>query len=140
MTAQPFKITLPGRLENLETIGDFIARSAQALGLDKDQTYQAQLAVDEACANVIQHGSLPDTEGSISLECCRQGDACVFTLRDQGQAFDPTTVPPPNLQADLHRRKPGGLGIYLMRKLMDKVSYRTEQGTNILTLTKKLKP
>jgi anti-sigma regulatory factor (Ser/Thr protein kinase) len=134
-----FKITVPRRLDSLEKVGEFVTRSGQALGLDKDQSYQAQLAVDEACANVIEHGAAPAPGETLAVECHREGDSCVFTLRDQGQTFDPTKAPAPNLSAELRRRKTGGLGIFLMRKLMDQVSYRTEQGTNVLVMIKRLR-
>lgn len=134
-----FRLTLPGRLENLADIGEFVTKSGQALGMDEDEAYQAQLAVDEACTNAIQHGTSPGTQAPICVECMRQDDSCVFVLRDEGRPFDPTKVALPDVKANARRRKAGGLGLYLMHKLMDKVTYRTEQGTNVLTMTKRLR-
>jgi serine/threonine-protein kinase RsbW len=66
-----------------------------------------------------------------------RGNEIVITMRDQGRTFNPTTVKEPNLKADLSERQIGGLGVYLMRKLMDSVHYESSKSGNLLTMTKR---
>jgi serine/threonine-protein kinase RsbW len=80
------------------------------------------MAVDEACTNIIKY-AYSEEGGVITLTCELQGNDFVVIIRDRGKPFDPSSVPPPDLEADLDERKIGGLGIYLMGKLMDDVSY-----------------
>jgi anti-sigma regulatory factor (Ser/Thr protein kinase) len=134
------RITLPERLESLPALSDFVADACQTLGIDAESAYTVQLAVEEACANLIQHGgssSQPDPPG-IAVDLCRDGQHCTVTLRDRGKPFDPTSLPPPDLSPRLRKRRPGGLGVYLIRRLMDQVSYSAEDGVNTLTMVKRL--
>jgi serine/threonine-protein kinase RsbW len=133
-------ITLPGQLESLPAFSDFVADASHALGIDSDSAYKLQLAVEEACVNVIRHGvgGIQAGELNIALDVRRDGQTCTVTLRDRGSAFDPTSLPPPDLRANLRRRRPGGLGIFLMRQLMDEVSYTSSNGVNTLTIVKRL--
>jgi anti-sigma regulatory factor (Ser/Thr protein kinase) len=66
-----------------------------------------------------------------------QGDVITIVMIDHGESFDPSTVPLPDLKADLSERKIGGLGIFLMRKLMDEVHYEVQKNGNVLTMTKR---
>jgi anti-sigma regulatory factor (Ser/Thr protein kinase) len=109
------------RLENLSLIADFISRSMSQLGIEAG-VFEVQTAVDEACTNIMKY-AYSEAGGEITITCEIQGNDLVVTIRDRGKPFDPASVPQPDLEADLGRRKIGGLGIYLMRKLMDDVSY-----------------
>jgi anti-sigma regulatory factor (Ser/Thr protein kinase) len=109
------------RLESLSLIADFISRSMSQLGI-KAGVFEVQTAVDEACTNIMKY-AYSEAGGVITITCEMQGTDLVVTIRDMGKPFDPASVPQPDLEADLDRRKIGGLGIYLMRKLMDDVSY-----------------
>ena len=109
------------RLENLLVIAEFISRSMSQLGIEEG-VFEVQTAVDEACTNIIKHAY--SAEGGVITVTCEMGDSdFIVTIRDKGKPFDPSSVPPPDLDGDLDKRKIGGLGIYLMRKLMDDVSY-----------------
>ena len=101
---------------------------------DKD-VYNIQLATDEAASNIIEHAYEGVSDGVIDLSCGMQGDAIKIILVDHGEAFDPSEIPMPNLKADLSDRKIGGLGIYLMRRLMDEVHYDSQPKKNSNTLT-----
>jgi anti-sigma regulatory factor (Ser/Thr protein kinase) len=122
---------------NLSLIADFIAMAMRQIGTE-EEIYKVQTAVDEACTNIIQHG-YSAKGGMIAISCELQGNDFVVTIRDRGKPFDPGSVPPPDLEADLNHRRVGGLGMYLMRKLMDDVSYDfdAEKG-NKLTMRKML--
>jgi len=99
---------------------------------------EVQAAVDEACTNIIKY-AYSDKGGIIAITCETQDNDFVVIIRDRGKAFDPSSVPPPDLEAELDKRRVGGLGIYLMGKLMDDVSYSfdAEKG-NTLVMRKTL--
>jgi anti-sigma regulatory factor (Ser/Thr protein kinase) len=94
--------------------------------------------VDEACTNIIKHAYF-GKGGIINITCELQDNDFVITIKDNGRPFDPNSIPPPDLESDLDRRKIGGLGIYLMKKLMDDVSYsfNAKEGNKVV-MRKKL--
>jgi anti-sigma regulatory factor (Ser/Thr protein kinase) len=96
------------------------------------------LATDEAASNIIEHAYEGVKDGVLDLSCGMEADAIKITLIDYGYPFDPSTIPMPDLKADLSNRKIGGLGIYLMRKLMDEVHYEPRPDkSNVLTMIKR---
>jgi serine/threonine-protein kinase RsbW len=125
------------KLKNLSVTADFISSSMSQLGIETG-VFEVQTAVDEACTNIIKY-AYSEKGGVITLTCELQGNDFVVTIRDKGKPFDPSSVPPPDLEADLDKRKIGGLGIYLMRIMMDDVSYSfdAEKG-NTLVMRKML--
>jgi serine/threonine-protein kinase RsbW len=125
-------------MRNLTVISDFITSAAKKLGLDDDQTFALQMAVDEACANVIEHAYGGETDGTISIHCQTLNDDVVVTIHDYGRPFDPKSIPRPDITAPLEKRQNGALGLYLMEKLMDSVEWEfdAEKG-NKLTLRKR---
>jgi serine/threonine-protein kinase RsbW len=127
----------PARYESLAAIDRFVADAAEKAGFDNDAVYQVRLAVDEACSNIIEHAYGGEGRGVIECSCHAQDDDLTVVLRDQGQPFDPDSVPPPNLSGNLEERTGGGLGLYFIRKLMDEVDFdfKSEAG-NVLTLVK----
>lgn len=131
------KITFPARFELLDEIRDLVAHTARDGGFTEKDIYSLQLAADEAASNIIEHAYLGVADASIDIGCDMQSDIIVITMHDTGQSFDPAKVKEPNLEADLSDRQIGGLGIYLMRKLMDEVSYESNLTGNLLTMTKR---
>ena len=94
-----------------------------------------QLAVEEAVTNVVTHG-YDDSGGDVSIRLESSPAQIAITIIDAGAAFDPTTMPPPDVTADLDHRKIGGLGVHLIRSVMDEVRYARERDQNRLTLIK----
>jgi anti-sigma regulatory factor (Ser/Thr protein kinase) len=133
-----WELTVDGRLENLSTIADFIMKAAQASGLNEKATFEVQMAVDEACTNVIEHSYRGKDKDEIILYCQRVGSDFVVTIRDHGLPFNPEDVPPPDLQCGLDKRQHGGLGLYFMRLLMDEVRFRFDAEGNELTMVKRI--
>lgn len=131
-------IKFPAKFEFLDEIREFVGGIAEAGGFSPKDIYSIQLAADEAASNIIEHAYAGVPDGEVEIACGLRGDALVITMHDHGIPFDPSKVKEPNLTADLSERQIGGLGIYLMRKLMDEVVY--EQGReagNLLTLVKR---
>jgi serine/threonine-protein kinase RsbW len=95
------------------------------------------MAVDEACANIIGHAYGEEGLGDIEVSYRIDGNGLTLSLRDFGRPFDPTGVPQPDLDSPLEARSAGGLGLYLMRKLMDRVEFESSPDAgNVLTLVK----
>lgn len=127
----------PAKFSSLSEIGRFASQSAADAGLSDRAVYAVEMAVDEACSNIIEHAYLGGEYGEIECTFCTSPHRLTVVLRDHGAPFDPTLVSEPDLSAKLHNRSRGGLGIYFVRKLMDRVEYRYEPGKgNVLTLTK----
>ncbi len=130
-------IAFPARFEYLDEIRTCVGREARAAGFSDWGVYAMQLAVDEAASNIIEHAYEGREGESIELTCDVDGDRLVVTLLDRGRPFDPSQAPAPDVQAGLSERKVGGLGIYLMRKLVDEVRYQVTPSGNRLTLIKR---
>jgi serine/threonine-protein kinase RsbW len=131
------KLTVPGRFDRLEEIAKFIERAGQAAGLDETAVAHCQLAVDEACTNIIEHGYGGEGRGPIELVCQPGRGELVITIRDQAKRFNPEAVPEPTLNASLEDMQIGGLGLYFMRQVMDSVAFTYEAGINELVLVKR---
>ena len=126
------ELKIDSRLENLSVIADFLATTMAQLGIRKG-IYEVQLAVDEACTNIIHH-AYSSERGTITISCELQDNDLVITIRDSGSPFDPSVVLPPDLRTNLEERRVGGLGIHLMRNIMDEVSYNfdSEKGNTLI--------
>lgn len=138
--AQKFLLTVKSDVNELGAIAEFVERAANACGLNDDQLYDVQMAVDEAVTNVIEHAYRGKSGGDIHIECAKRGGDFVVTIRDHGTRFDPKKVAHPKTRAGLSERNIGGLGLFFMQKLMDKVEFEfsTERG-NLLTMVKQIK-
>ncbi len=132
------KVTFPAQFQYLDEIREFVGDIARKGGFDSKEVYSIQLAADEAASNIIEHAYEGISGGKIEISCGFMRGHLEITMLDKGKAFDPGSVQPPNLKADLSERKIGGLGIYLMRRLMDEVHYESLPGKgNRLTLLKR---
>jgi serine/threonine-protein kinase RsbW len=130
-------LTVPATLDSLAHISAFIAGATAQAGLDEHTAWQVELAIDEAATNIIEHAYDAGASGAIKLTWQLSGDELIITLHDWGRQFDPSAVPSPDVDASLDDRQAGGLGMFLMNKLMDTVRYEfDEQHGNMLTMTK----
>ncbi len=138
------RLIVPGRFDSLAQIAEFIGQAAREAGFNEDDVFHVQMAVDEACSNVVEHAYGPDQSGDIALTCCLEkeplsADTFVITIRDTGQPFDPPNVPAPPPATDLEDWPEGGLGMYFMHTLMDIVHFEFDPaGGNTLTMVKTL--
>jgi serine/threonine-protein kinase RsbW len=129
------------RLENLARFRGFIEEACRKHGADRSACYDLKTAVDEACTNIILHGYAGREPGVIALHFdCRQGEMSV-TIRDSGRRFEPEELATPDVASDWQERAPGGLGWFLIRKLVDHCRYLPGDGQeNRLLLVKRLSP
>lgn len=132
------QITVSGHFKNLAKIGDFIEQAARQAGLDDQAVYAIQMAVDEACSNIIEHGYGGEGRGSIRLTCQIQKDGLQVMIRDQARPFDPSQVPRLDTGAPLSKRQPRGMGLFFIRRLVDTVEFKFDPPHgNRLTLFKR---
>jgi serine/threonine-protein kinase RsbW len=136
MIQQPNEIEFAGKIDNLPLIGDFISDTLTRFNIDTATIYKVQLAVDEACTNIIRY-AYSGGAGPLKIALELSGENILVTIRDKGKPFDPTPIPPPDINSGVEQRKIGGLGIYLIKKMMDSVSYSFDpQEGNILMMRK----
>jgi len=125
-------------LGNLEAVRRFIRETAPGLQQDQDALEAAIRAVDEAVTNIIVHG-YHGQPGSIVIELEQAESFLLIRLLDQAAPFDPTAVPPPDVTSPLEQRPPGGLGIHLIRQMVDELIYCPgPDGGNELRLVKRI--
>jgi serine/threonine-protein kinase RsbW len=133
------KIVFDANFDNLDEIREIVAEAARQVGFSDKEIYAIQLAADEASSYIIEHDYAGVEGGKLEIDISISDNKLKIIMRDHGKPFDPASVPEPNVKADLSERKIGGLGMYLMRKLMDEVSYESSPETgNILTMIKRL--
>jgi serine/threonine-protein kinase RsbW len=124
-------------LKNLEKISDYVTDYARQAGLNESEVYAVQLAVDEASTNIIEHGYGQECPSRIDITCAVQEDGLKVIIYDDAEPFNPETVPEPEIDVSLDEIKPRGLGIFLMRQMMDEVNYKSSPDKgNTLTMVK----
>jgi serine/threonine-protein kinase RsbW len=130
--------SFPGDFSSLAQISEFIAENTKLAGFDEKTTYAVQLAVDEACSNIIEHAYGKDLQGDIECTCSLVDEGIQIVLRDRGRVFTPEDVPEIEIGVPLDEFGERGAGVFLMNKLMDEVRYEFSktEGTT-LTMTKK---
>jgi serine/threonine-protein kinase RsbW len=133
------ELKVKSKTENLSVIRDFISSNALEAGISNEIVDNIMLAVDEACTNIIKHAYQSYPEGEIVIRVEIDAKKFNILIIDYGNTFDPTIVPKPDLKKYFQEHKVGGLGMYLMRTLMDDVKYKTVPGKyNQVLLSKKI--
>src|SRR5690349_16020149 len=134
------QISFKARVENIPSACEFVVKGAETAGLDERAVYHCQLAVDEACTNIIQYGVAKNMDDVPNIEIITGVDAkhaYVIIITDNTPAFNPLEREDPDPKAKLEDRDSvGGWGIYFIKKLMDAVDYRRVDNRNRLTLHK----
>ncbi len=129
--------TFPGNFESLAPISNFILDEAEEAGFSPREVYAIQTAVDEACANIIDHAYGGENIGEIELNVTKIKEGIQIVLRDEGKPFNPNEVPEPDISSPLEIRRERGLGFFFIRQLMDNVVFDFSKSRgNILTLVK----
>ena len=136
MTTDAFDITIGADIAEIAKVSEMLESVMQSPAFLPDSVLDTQLAVEEVVTNIIMHG-YSGGAGTIHISCSSENDRVVIRISDNAPAFDPLSLPDPDIDAGVQKRQIGGLGVYLVRQVMDDISYRYENGQNILTLTKK---
>jgi len=132
------RISLSNDVQEVPKLAAFVDEVCESLELDPMLSMQLNLALEEAVVNVIDYAYPAGTKGDVTVEVKTTEDSLVFVVSDSGIAFDPTAKAEVDTTLSAEERKIGGLGIHLVRHIMDDVKYERSDGRNILTLCKKL--
>jgi serine/threonine-protein kinase RsbW len=132
------RITVSCSRENLKLIRQFVAEELAPYKLPDLVQNQIILAVDEICANLIIHSNHEDNRKAISLATRMDSDTFVVDICDQGEAYLPQNYLEPQLPELIRQKRKGGVGMLLVKRMMDKVEYFQAGQTNVVRLTKRL--
>jgi len=134
---QRFRLKIPSVTENLHLIRDFIIKIADNAGFNIENQEKIALAVDEACTNVIKHAYRFDSRRLIDIAIQTDAKKIKITITDKGGGFDINKIKDPDIKKYVKEARHGGLGIYLIKTLMDEVQYEFNPGVkNQVQLTK----
>ena len=131
-------ITLTNDIQQVPQLADFVDMVCEEVGMDMAIAIQMNLAMEEAVVNVMDYAYPTGTVGNVTIEAESDDDQLQFTIIDSGTPFDPTAKEEVDTTLSAEERPIGGLGIHLVRQLMDSINYERIDGKNILTLRKKI--
>ncbi len=133
------EITIPARLENLDTVTAFVDAELEKLDCPMKTQIQIDVAVEELYVNIAHYAYAPgEGDATIEVETDPASRTVSITFRDRGVPYDPLAKPDPDVTLSADERQIGGLGIFMVKKSMDDMRYTYEDGQNILTIVKKL--
>ena len=124
--------------EHLSEVRDFVASYATKHGVSSHEVEDIRLAVDEAYTNIIKHAYQYDDSRFVEIVMGSEKDEFWVSLKDNGKSFNPTEYPDPDVEERIKKKERGGVGVYLMKKLMDRIEYHKHDGTNEIRMIKKL--
>lgn len=116
-------ISVVSDFRELNRVRDYVIEKALLYGFDEDVAYNISLAVDEACSNIIRHAYNKDKRRRITLAIESEGKKFTVRIYDNGYPFNPLEVPKQDMNKYMKNFKKGGLGVHIMRSVMDDISY-----------------
>lgn len=137
-TSNTFSFELRNHLSELTTLGEKLENVGCALGLSRRCLFEINLALDELFTNIISYGFQDQSEHFIRVSISTDCNVLTVVLEDDGMAFNPVDSILPELPCTLDECKVGGLGIHLVKNLMDEIDYQRRANTNVLTLKKNI--
>ncbi|MBR3672406.1 MAG: ATP-binding protein [Spirochaetia bacterium] len=126
----------PAEIDELAAVIAFLEEELDKAEASPKLVVTLSVALEELFVNVA-HYAYPDSKGTAKIEIDTSGDSVVIRLTDSGIPFDPLAKPDPDVTESAEKRKIGGLGIYMVKKSMDSISYQRQDGKNILTISKR---
>ena len=133
------ELTVAATVENIETVTDFVNGHLEALKCPMKAQMQISIAIDELFGNIAHYAYHPEVgEATVRVEVIQDPLSVVITFIDNGVPYDPLAAADPDITLSAEERSIGGLGIYMVKKSMDEIVYRYENGKNILSIRKKI--
>ena len=131
-------LVLPNDVQEVPRLAAFVEDICEVAGIDMGTTMKMNLAIEEAVVNVMKYAYPPQKRGDVTIEAQSNDLRLKFTIIDSGMPFDPTVRAEVDTTLSAEDRPIGGLGIHLVRKIMDSINYERVDSLNVLTLRKKL--
>ncbi len=131
-------ITLTNNVQDVPLLATFVEEVCEQAGFDASVTMQMNLAMEEAVVNVMNYAYPSGTQGDIMIDALMGNGKLQFVISDKGTPFDPTAEADADTTLSAEERPIGGLGIFLVRQLMDDINYEYKDDKNILTLSKEM--
>ena len=132
------KLILQNEVAEISKLAIFIDELGEEFGLSPELVFNLNLVLEEAVSNVILYAYPKEEHQTISLLAKKKENQLIFVLTDSGKEFDPTQAPDADITLSAEDRPIGGLGIFLIRQIMNTVEYQRIDGKNVLTLGKEL--
>ena len=132
------KLILQNEVAEISKLAIFIEELGEEFGLSPELVFNLNLVLEEAVSNVILYAYPKEEHQTISLIARKKDNQLIFVLTDSGKEFDPTQAPDADITHSAEDRPIGGLGIFLIRQIMNTVEYQRIEGKNVLTLGKEL--
>jgi anti-sigma regulatory factor (Ser/Thr protein kinase) len=126
-------IELPAELGALPAADAFVLTAARDARIAEERLWRLQLAVEEAVVNVLRYAYPPGENGTVRIGCAATAGRLLVTIRDQGRPFDPLALEEPDVTGPIEERSIGGLGVFLLRQMVEALTYRRAEGMNQLT-------
>ena len=134
------EMTIAATVENIGAVTDFVNAQLEALDCPMKAQMQIDIAIDELFGNIAQYAYNPDVgEATVRVEVAEDPLSVIITFIDGGMPYDPLTAADPDITLAAEERSLGGLGIFMVKKSMDEIAYRYENGSNILSIRKTLR-
>lgn len=134
------ELTIAATVENIEAVTAFVDEQLEALDCPMKAQMQIDIAIDELFSNIAHYAYNPDVgEATVRVEVMEDPLSVVITFIDGGVPYDPLTQADPDITLSAEERAIGGLGIFMVKKSMDEITYRYENGSNILSIRKNLR-
>ena len=128
-TQKEYQLKIPSQSDNLAIIRDVVAKVASRIGFDTDEASKIELAVDEACTNVIKHAYANNSNQMIEVSIKVDQKKLIIIVADKGKGFNPDKIKLPDLNKSIKEGRKGGLGLCLIKTLMDKVEFEIKPGS-----------
>ena len=133
------ELTIAATVENIGTVTDFVDEQLEALDCPVKAQMQIDIAIDELYGNIAHYAYHPEVgNATVRVEVTEEPLAVIVTFIDRGVPYDPLNAAEPDITLSAEDRQLGGLGIYMVKKSMDEISYEYKDGKNILSIKKKL--
>lgn len=133
------ELTIAATVENIEVVTDFVNAQLEALDCPIKAQMQIDIAIDELFGNIAHYAYNPDVgDATVQVEVQKEPLAVIITFIDGGVAFDPLAKKDPNISLSAEEREDGGLGIFMVKKTMDEITYEYKNGKNILKIKKNI--
>ena len=132
------KLVIKNDISEISKLATFVEELSEELNLTPELNFNLNLVLEEAVSNVILYAYGKEVQKEIALLANMSNNNLIFVLTDSGKEFDPTKVPDADVTLSAEEREIGGLGIFLIRQIMDMVEYQRIDGKNVLTMRKQL--